>query len=29
MSQCPAYVPVNSPSAVRSEEDVKDKKFFL
>ena len=26
MSQCPAYVPVNSPSAARSEEDVEDKK---
>ena len=24
LSQCPAYVPVNSPSAVRGEEDVED-----
>ena len=26
LSQCPAYVPVNSPSATRGEEDVEDKK---
>ena len=26
LSQCPAYVPVNSPSAARDEEDVEDKK---
>ena len=26
LSQCPAYVPVNSPSAARGEEDVEDKK---
>ena len=26
LSQCPAYVPVNSPSAARGEEDVEDNK---
>ena len=26
LSQCPAYVPVNSPSAARGEKDVEDKR---